>query len=410
MRGKILFVLLMSISILLFSSCSSDNPGNEDDINTISNDIPNENEADIIGLDTSDAFETTSISELIDSYPDADQTTAIKISEQILRRFIDTPEVWLGEINNLRLSADEALYDLLISVCRQVTTETAPLFEKHIQDLHKRNMNSEDLIYTLKYVQDIYTNYSSIYLSTAHIKLYDPATRWESWINLDERTETQIILITNDSAEKIILSDYSDTDDYYFPMDISILLPLDNVESDNHFVSYEMLTNENGKKLLHLHGEESAIDATALCQSLLSMIHMEYGWTYHTLSQVQNIEKVQIMCNDDILVSLTNKKSLERLELLFSNAKCIGYIPQTPQYGPELLITYGNGEIISMYASLEDDLLWLPMNFHYDYGAGMVGETSINNLPHLLNILGLNDWPEEIQDMSIGDWIFKWQN
>ncbi len=126
------------------------------------------------------------------------------------------------------------------------------------------------------------------------------------------------------------------------------------------------------------------------------------------MSQVHDIEKAQLLCNKDILLEITDTDSLSRLEALFSGAKCIGFVPKTMMYGPQLILTRDDGEAIAMYLDLENDLAWLPMPFHYDYGPGMDGDASINRLPELLDIFGLSDWPGEVLDTDMSDWDLAW--
>jgi len=345
--------------------------------------------------------------QLLENFFDADEHASEEAALPILSCFLESPTEMLAAFQCLSSGQQAELFPAL---CNNLTEDGMAQFEETLYALYETyGMQSEE-IYTLKRLQDIYAQ-SSLFVSKPHIKLYDPLTRWESWILLDEEEGAVIESAVKDSSQKISLSDDTDTPDYFFSMDIIVQLPEPNADGENVLTEYAILTNEQGEKVLSLQDRDAdgSFLATEECDEIVSIICERYGWSYVTMSQVNEIEKAQLYCNEDILAEITDSESLTQLEELFSNARCIGYVPKTMLYGPRLLLTRTDGTTICMYLDLENDLAWLPMSFHYDYGPGMEGEASINNLSKLLHIFGFSAWPEEVMNTDIDNWLLDFE-
>ena len=81
---------------------------------------------------------------------------------------------------------------------------------------------------------------------------------------------------------------------------------------------------------------------------------------------------------------------------LISGAEWLGFEPATYFFGPRLMFLDSSGSAYGIDLDVFDDLCRYGGKF-YDYGPGMDGDASINNLPKLLQLFGLDDWPEQLK-------------
>ncbi len=248
---------------------------------------------------TDDAY-----AQLINNCFNSDEPISEEDALKILSYFLESPTEMITEFQKL---SSEQQGELFTELCNNLTEDDMAQFEKTLYALYEIYGIQGEEISTLECLQNIYTQ-SPIYVSKFHIKLYDPLTRWESWILLGEEDEAIITSVVKDSSRKILLSGFADTTKYFFPMDIIILFPDIDSDGETVLVEYSIFTNEQGEKVLSLQDNDvdNSFLATEECNELISIISERNSWNYVTMSQLNGLEKAQLFCNEDILAEITD--------------------------------------------------------------------------------------------------------
>jgi len=113
--------------------------------------------------------------------------------------------------------------------------------------------------------------------------------------------------------------------------------------------------------------------------------------------------KAELVLEGQVILATTVPESLARLEIFFREAEET-YEPKTYNPGPELVLSFAEGESITAVLDLNYDLLILDGAF-YDYGPGYTEEGSYNALPELLACFSITEWPQPVLD-KYGDYIW----
>jgi len=122
--------------------------------------------------------------------------------------------------------------------------------------------------------------------------------------------------------------------------------------------------------------------------------------------QLPDANSVRLELNGEIqvmLVTLDGHQQTKAIMELLRNAEYLGYEPKTFNLGPDLVLVSADGSTVRLNLDLDSDLFRLDGLF-YDYGPGYTSNGGINNLPVLLGMLGLEDWPEKVKQVY-SDWF-----
>ena len=107
-------------------------------------------------------------------------------------------------------------------------------------------------------------------------------------------------------------------------------------------------------------------------------------------------DRLELRLNGQTLVSLRGYDQTGGLWELLNSAEYLGYEPKTFYLGPDLVVTADDGTTATLNLDLDSDLFRYK-GYFYDYGPGTNSNGGVNNLPVLLGMLGLEDWPEEVK-------------
>nr|MBQ8244969.1 hypothetical protein [Oscillospiraceae bacterium] len=107
-------------------------------------------------------------------------------------------------------------------------------------------------------------------------------------------------------------------------------------------------------------------------------------------------ETVELRLSGQTILTLSGSENTIDLYHLLRKATYLGYEPKTHFLGPELVLISDYGSSHTLRLALDSDLV-LYNGYFYDYGPGTNSNGGINNLPVLLGMLGLEDWPEEVK-------------
>lgn len=113
--------------------------------------------------------------------------------------------------------------------------------------------------------------------------------------------------------------------------------------------------------------------------------------------------KAELVLEGQVILATSVPESLGRLEIFFREAEET-YEPKTYNPGPELVLSFAEGESVTAVLDLNYDLLILDGAF-YDYGPGYTDEGSYNALPELLACFSITEWPQPVLD-KYGDYIW----
>ena len=104
-------------------------------------------------------------------------------------------------------------------------------------------------------------------------------------------------------------------------------------------------------------------------------------------------EQIALRLHEEMLITVTEPEQMQELKELLAGAEDIGYEPKTFILGPELVYIGGDGQETVLELDMDSDLFRYDSRF-FDYGPG----NDNNALTKLLNLLGLEDWPEKVKD------------
>ena len=113
--------------------------------------------------------------------------------------------------------------------------------------------------------------------------------------------------------------------------------------------------------------------------------------------------KAELVLEGQVILATTVPESLARLEVFFREAEET-YEPKTYNPGPELVLSFSEGESVTAVLDLNYDLMILGGAF-YDYGPGYTEEGSYNALPEMLACFSITEWPQPVLD-KYGDYIW----
>ena len=113
----------------------------------------------------------------------------------------------------------------------------------------------------------------------------------------------------------------------------------------------------------------------------------------------ENPEAMELQVQEKTLVRITDADRLQQLKELLSGAEDLGYMPQTFVLGPTLVYTGKDGTSVTLELDMDSDLFRYEGKF-YDYGPG----NDNNALPRLMELLGLETWPEEVRQ-AFPEWF-----
>lgn len=119
---------------------------------------------------------------------------------------------------------------------------------------------------------------------------------------------------------------------------------------------------------------------------------------YPKQPRLPEIAQAELVVNGESIVLITDEKTVYEIHRLINGAEWLGFDPATYFLGPKLMLLGADGSAYTVELDVTDDLCRIGGRF-YDYGPGMDGDASINNLPRLLNLLGLEDWPESVKEL-----------
>lgn len=105
-----------------------------------------------------------------------------------------------------------------------------------------------------------------------------------------------------------------------------------------------------------------------------------------------DLENVILKLEDRILVQTSDPEQVREIKDLLSGSEDIGYEPKTCVLGAQLVYTDAQGQESVLELDLDGDLFRYDGRF-FDYGPG----NDNNAMPKLLNLLGLEGWPEEVK-------------
>ncbi len=95
----------------------------------------------------------------------------------------------------------------------------------------------------------------------------------------------------------------------------------------------------------------------------------------------------------ELIAKYEDPQMLEELLRLLQGAEGIGFEPKTYDLGPTLRLHYGEGAWVEIQLNMLGDLMVIDGIF-YDYGPGYHADGSIDATERMLELLGLNSWPE----------------
>lgn len=113
----------------------------------------------------------------------------------------------------------------------------------------------------------------------------------------------------------------------------------------------------------------------------------------------ENPEAMEFRVQEKTLIRITDADRLQPLKELLSGAEDLGYVPQTFVLGPTLVYTGTDGTSVTLELDMDGDLFRYEGTF-YDYGPG----NDNNALPRLMELLGLETWPEEVRQ-AFPEWF-----
>ena len=148
----------------------------------------------------------------------------------------------------------------------------------------------------------------------------------------------------------------------------------------------------------------NGIEITDEAEILLSMAEKATGWNLHSgPSDFTGLVRLELMYGNQVLLTVTDGDRLKAFEDLMKNGIRASYPSKTPNEWVELrCVSAQNGEekTASLVLDPEEPRFWLPPCLYYRYNA----YESTGVLP-ILNILGLEDWPEELKSGSDSDTV-----
>jgi len=103
-------------------------------------------------------------------------------------------------------------------------------------------------------------------------------------------------------------------------------------------------------------------------------------------------EAMELRLYDEVLIQITESERMEQMKDLLGGAEDLGYMPKTFVLGPALVYTGTDGISVTLEMDMDSDLFRYEGKF-YDYGPG----NDNNALPRLMELLGLDGWPEEVR-------------
>lgn len=107
-------------------------------------------------------------------------------------------------------------------------------------------------------------------------------------------------------------------------------------------------------------------------------------------------DTLELRLNGQTLIRIEGHRQTNDLWELLDSAEYLGYEPKTYNLGPDIVLVDSSGNTATLNLDLDSDLFRYK-GYFYDYGPGTNSNGSINNLPVLLGMLGLEDWPEEVK-------------
>lgn len=110
-------------------------------------------------------------------------------------------------------------------------------------------------------------------------------------------------------------------------------------------------------------------------------------------------ETIELRIYDKVLIQITESETLEQMKDLLGGAQALGYMPKTFVLGPSLVYTGTDGTSVTLELDMDSDLFRYTGKF-YDYGPG----NDNNSLPQLIDLLGLDGWPEEVRE-AFPEWF-----
>lgn len=117
---------------------------------------------------------------------------------------------------------------------------------------------------------------------------------------------------------------------------------------------------------------------------------------YPKQPQLPDAVQAELVVNGETIALAADEKTVYEIHRLINGGQWLGYEPKTHFLGPQLMLLGEDGTAYSVVLDVTDDLCRIGDRF-YDYGPGMDGEASVNNLPKLLELFGLEDWPEGVK-------------
>jgi len=103
-------------------------------------------------------------------------------------------------------------------------------------------------------------------------------------------------------------------------------------------------------------------------------------------------ERIELRLHGEMLTTVTEPERVQELKKQLQSAEDIGYEPKTFILGPELVHIGEDGQETALELDMDSDLFRYDGRF-FDYGPG----NDNNAMPKLLNLLGLEDWPEKVK-------------
>ncbi len=109
--------------------------------------------------------------------------------------------------------------------------------------------------------------------------------------------------------------------------------------------------------------------------------------------------KAELVCDGDILVTLTEAGKLDALCKFLRDAEALDYEPKTYSTGLDLILTGEDGSQTTLQLVLENDLCILDGAF-FDYGPGYGSDGSLDKRDQLLKLLGITTaTPENLDQL-----------
>ena len=140
------------------------------------------------------------------------------------------------------------------------------------------------------------------------------------------------------------------------------------------------------------HRQKKAVSVWGMASVLILTLVLLGMIVYPNDRKNTEPEKVILKLEDQILVQTSDPERLREIKDLLSGAEQIGYEPKTYILGADLVYTDEAGKAVALELDLDGDLFRYEGIF-YDYGPG----NDNNAMPQLLNLLGLEGWPEEVK-------------